>query len=842
MKYFIAGRERKIYFTKDNTAFYKSKGNQDVTYMFKKTKKGLELRKKYLKRVIRGGMGGANLTVGEISYKIKQISDKIEKFSDKIKSELKYSELLLLRSDVFKINKELESFYQALEQFNRVSAGYKSMKSDIANLLKLFPEDFKDYKAKPDIIMEVKKAIDTLKAAAEKAEAENELGNFEDTDYSAVDTLLDFFKTEISGKDKSNAETYLGYLLKTPDHMNRKKKLQSWQDSEWRIARSIGQNTFFTNFLEEEKSYRKIIKDHEIYAALKKLHIENFKEIFQEYKDKYGDIDLDDDKRESLATLHTNAKKLESDIEEKITEWKKRILLQLFSNTTNVSDTIQLLHSENEGLSLNDSQLQKIKDIINLAKAIITCTILKQLNEDPYIRDMYNNKILKLDEWKLPTEQSKSVQTIIFEYIIILVDLLTAKISDTSDEQLEQFKGKFEQLEQFKGKFYELFLFLSDHLKSEEQQELLISSYKEFLENVEKNTLQTEIEKYSREDLSDNEKEQLKKNKTALETYINRNRILQITPKDLLPLDNGQKVRFEQNSIDLKNLVEVLSSQVLSSQKEKIKKLILDTLKKKGTTDFDKYVEHAFEPLYKLFDDKEKIKEYIAEIEVKIEAEIGSKVSFEKYSSILQDIGLVQREAQTGGRSKFNKNKRMLKSNNKKDKLKVHGGFQRRVTGGTPSQWIHQKHPYTEVSEQYERGDDEMRSNKFHEETKNKIIQNTRDNYITIANKKDTKAILFIFYILSIINFIHWYLKLKNDITFEFLRESNQQALLQQTDQVSVEEKAEEEAAEEAEEVAAVLEQSDNATVEGGYKKPNKNTTKKADKKTDKKTGKKTKK
>ena len=58
MKYFIEGRERKIYFTKDNTAFYKSKGNNiDVTYMFKKTKKGLELRKKYLKTLIRGGMG-----------------------------------------------------------------------------------------------------------------------------------------------------------------------------------------------------------------------------------------------------------------------------------------------------------------------------------------------------------------------------------------------------------------------------------------------------------------------------------------------------------------------------------------------------------------------------------------------------------------------------------------------------------------------------------------------------------------------------------------------------------------------------------------------------------------
>jgi hypothetical protein len=64
MKYFIDGRERKIYFTKDNTAFYKSKGNQvDVTYMFKKTKKGLELRKKYLKT---GGAGEEDIIKKEI--------------------------------------------------------------------------------------------------------------------------------------------------------------------------------------------------------------------------------------------------------------------------------------------------------------------------------------------------------------------------------------------------------------------------------------------------------------------------------------------------------------------------------------------------------------------------------------------------------------------------------------------------------------------------------------------------------------------------------------------------------------------------------------------------------
>ena len=47
---FITGRNRKIYFTKNNTAFYKSKKNNvDVTYMFKKTKNGLKLKKKYLK-------------------------------------------------------------------------------------------------------------------------------------------------------------------------------------------------------------------------------------------------------------------------------------------------------------------------------------------------------------------------------------------------------------------------------------------------------------------------------------------------------------------------------------------------------------------------------------------------------------------------------------------------------------------------------------------------------------------------------------------------------------------------------------------------------------------------
>ena len=49
IKYFIEGKERKIYFHKDNIAFYKSKGNQvDVTYMFKKTGSKLVLRKKYI--------------------------------------------------------------------------------------------------------------------------------------------------------------------------------------------------------------------------------------------------------------------------------------------------------------------------------------------------------------------------------------------------------------------------------------------------------------------------------------------------------------------------------------------------------------------------------------------------------------------------------------------------------------------------------------------------------------------------------------------------------------------------------------------------------------------------
>ena len=39
MKYFIEGRERKIYFTKDNTSFYKSKGNNiDVLICLRKLK------------------------------------------------------------------------------------------------------------------------------------------------------------------------------------------------------------------------------------------------------------------------------------------------------------------------------------------------------------------------------------------------------------------------------------------------------------------------------------------------------------------------------------------------------------------------------------------------------------------------------------------------------------------------------------------------------------------------------------------------------------------------------------------------------------------------------------
>ena len=68
MKYFIEGRERKIYFTKDNTAFYKSKRNNiDVTYMFKKTKKGLELRKKYLKTG--GGQDGDQPVKNPIGFR-----------------------------------------------------------------------------------------------------------------------------------------------------------------------------------------------------------------------------------------------------------------------------------------------------------------------------------------------------------------------------------------------------------------------------------------------------------------------------------------------------------------------------------------------------------------------------------------------------------------------------------------------------------------------------------------------------------------------------------------------------------------------------------------------------
>lgn len=53
----ISGINRKIYFRKNNTAFYKSKGFEiDVTFMFKKDKNGLKLKKKYLKN-IKGGSG-----------------------------------------------------------------------------------------------------------------------------------------------------------------------------------------------------------------------------------------------------------------------------------------------------------------------------------------------------------------------------------------------------------------------------------------------------------------------------------------------------------------------------------------------------------------------------------------------------------------------------------------------------------------------------------------------------------------------------------------------------------------------------------------------------------------
>lgn len=65
----ISGINRKIYFRKNNTAFYKSKGFEiDVTFMFKKNKNGLKLKKKYLKN-IKGGSGSSDKSnFDNISY------------------------------------------------------------------------------------------------------------------------------------------------------------------------------------------------------------------------------------------------------------------------------------------------------------------------------------------------------------------------------------------------------------------------------------------------------------------------------------------------------------------------------------------------------------------------------------------------------------------------------------------------------------------------------------------------------------------------------------------------------------------------------------------------------
>ena len=109
MKYFIEGRERKIYFTKDNTAFYKSKGNNvDVTYMFKKTKNGLELRKKYLKTDKKAGKktkkGGTN---EDLKKKIAGFFEKLKTAIDTISDE-----------DIERINKQ-----EALDIYNNLMHG-----------------------------------------------------------------------------------------------------------------------------------------------------------------------------------------------------------------------------------------------------------------------------------------------------------------------------------------------------------------------------------------------------------------------------------------------------------------------------------------------------------------------------------------------------------------------------------------------------------------------------------------------------------------------------------------------------------------------------------------------
>ena len=104
IKYFIEGKERKIYFHKGNIAFYKSKGNQvDVTYMFKKTKKGLELRKNFLK-----GGKVEELTEEEIE---REIAEEIEEEKATRGASIKVlqNELNALQTSLDNLQIELES-------------------------------------------------------------------------------------------------------------------------------------------------------------------------------------------------------------------------------------------------------------------------------------------------------------------------------------------------------------------------------------------------------------------------------------------------------------------------------------------------------------------------------------------------------------------------------------------------------------------------------------------------------------------------------------------------------------------------------------------------------------
>ena len=117
---FITGRNRKIYFTKDNTAFYKSKKNNvDVTYMFKKTKNRLELKKKYLKT---GGGIGPNNEETEETEETKETKeteeiDSLIKKIEEYKSTLGTQQYHVSSSDDTNIEKQLQQLNSLIKEY-----------------------------------------------------------------------------------------------------------------------------------------------------------------------------------------------------------------------------------------------------------------------------------------------------------------------------------------------------------------------------------------------------------------------------------------------------------------------------------------------------------------------------------------------------------------------------------------------------------------------------------------------------------------------------------------------------------------------------------------------------